>query len=243
MDIHDPIILILKKIAVYIPPSVSPNAITLLNFILINILCISTIYKNPVIFSGCLFLYWIIDTLDGIHAKNTNQITKFGGILDQCIDAYSILLITYMLIYLYLPHFSNTHLYKFILGILYLVDIPFLLQKYSSTKISGINFLRSTDILLILTLLPVFKYFSVSQLFISYALKIFTFIISIYVLILIFNLTLCSISVFDIILLIGVCSLYFIKNIYIIAFINSLYVAYLCYSKINNTPLQIYPYK
>jgi phosphatidylglycerophosphate synthase len=240
MNIPNPVLLALKKIAAYIPSSVSPNTITLLNFILINILCISTIYKNPAIFSGSLFLYWIIDTLDGIHAKNTNQITKFGGILDQCIDVYSILLITYMLIHLYLPHFSNTHLYKFILGILYLVDIPFLLRKYSIFKFNGIRFLRSTDILLLLTLLPILKYFTVSQLFISYTLKIFAFILFMYILILTFNLTITSISVFDIILLIGLCCLYFIKNIYIIAFINSLYIMYLCYSKL--TPLQIYPY-
>ena len=181
MNIPNPVLLALKKIATYIPSSVSPNTITLLNFILINILCISTIYKNPAIFSGCLFLYWIIDTLDGIHAKNTNQITKFGGILDECIDVYSILLITYMLIHLYLPHFSNTHLYKFILGILYLVNIPFLLRKYSIFKFSGISFLRSTDILLLLTLLPILKYFTVSQLFISYTLKIIAFILFMYI--------------------------------------------------------------
>ena len=63
-----------------------------------------------------------------------------------------------------------------------------------------------------------------------------------YILILTIKLTLIPISIIDILLLLSLCGLYFIKNIYIIAFINSLYTTYLCFSKYNNTPLQIYPY-
>ena len=212
MTIYNPLLMLLEKLVIYIPSAITPNMITLLNFILINVLCMFALYKNPVIFSLCLFIYWIIDTLDGLHAKNSNQITKFGGILDESIDVYSILLITYMFIHLYLPHYSTIHLYKFILFILFLVDIPYLIHKYSSLPITRNNFLRTTDIILLLSIIPLFKYFTVSPLFINYLLKIFTFILFMYILILTIKLTLIPISIIDILLLLSLCGLYFIKN-------------------------------
>ncbi|MCS7098567.1 MAG: archaetidylinositol phosphate synthase [Candidatus Methanomethyliaceae archaeon] len=83
----NPIALLLIKIGL------SPNHITLIG-LLLSILSALFFYLNSLIFGGILILLaGFFDALDGIVARLSNRVTKWGGILDSSIDRYSEMII------------------------------------------------------------------------------------------------------------------------------------------------------
>eukprot|EP01084_Bolivina_argentea_P237034 398466_1 len=86
-------------ISKYIPKSVSPNLVTILGatsfFISIsiwvyettNLESCSSSFGYYVLALG-VFIYQLCDNLDGIHARNTNQSSALGMLLDHGVDAY-----------------------------------------------------------------------------------------------------------------------------------------------------------
>lgn len=87
---------IFEKIESFIPRQITPNMISCTSFVLLTALFLSKAYYNPYIFSSCLFIYWALDNIDGIHARNTKQTSTLGEILDHCGDAYYSIIILYM---------------------------------------------------------------------------------------------------------------------------------------------------
>lgn len=82
---------ILHRVVGLIPPSVHPNTITLAAlacaFLAAGLLAL---WPSPVALPLCavLLVAWIIlDSFDGIHARNTGQSSNFGGFLDHFGDA------------------------------------------------------------------------------------------------------------------------------------------------------------
>ena len=225
---------ILDKIVEKIPRQITPNMITLSNLILINILCFFKLYKDPTLFSTGLFIYYILDKLDGMHAISTNQVTKWGEILDKCVDGYSAVLVTYMLFHLYFDSSSSSSslssspiksewLYPIIILVVFMFDIPYIIDKYSNYKLFGFT---SNTIIFYSSLLPLFKYFTFSSTFLNYALKLAGIIGLVYIGILLWQLMAIKMSRLDMAILLLVGCLYFVRNIYVMSLFNALIIMY-----------------
>lgn len=229
---------ILDKIVEKIPRKITPNMITLSNLLLINILCFFKLYKDPTLFSTGLFLYYVIDKLDGMHAISTNQVSRWGEILDKCVDGYSAVLVTYMLFHLYFDsssyyssyssYFSSSPvksewLYPIIIMVVYMFDIPYIIDKYSKYKLFGFT---SNTIVFYSSLLPLFKYFKFSAKFLHYAFLIARVVGLVYIGVLLYQLFMIKMTMFDIAVLVLIGCLYFVPNIYVMSLINGLIIMY-----------------
>jgi phosphatidylglycerophosphate synthase len=78
------------QIAKYLPKSITPNQLTIMGsfFGLIAIFFMFFI-TNKIVLLLCsffIFIWWLFDALDGIHARNTEQSSSFGGFLDHFFD-------------------------------------------------------------------------------------------------------------------------------------------------------------
>ena len=224
---------ILDKIVDKIPRQIAPNMITLSNLVLINILCFFKLYKDPTIFSTGLFIYYVIDKLDGMHAISTNQVTRWGEILDKCVDGYSAVLVTYMLFHLYFDSSSSSSfssspvkfkwLYPIIIMVVYMFDIPYIIDKYSKNKLFGFT---SNTIVFYSSLLPLFKYFTFSAKFLHYSFLIARIVGLLYIGMLLYQLFMIKMTVFDIAVLLLIGCLYFVPNIYVMSLFNGLIIMY-----------------
>lgn len=149
--IYKPFFIWLQK---FIPVWIHPNVLTLTNLFIINMLSLSGFCVNPYLFSLALFFYFCLDNLDGIHARETNQSSVVGEILDHCSDNYNILLIFNMFFTIFgiSGYFKNTS----ILILLYQFCCPNLLHKYDGrgSLSIGFKYLGIDDILLGGTLIP-----------------------------------------------------------------------------------------
>ena len=80
----------LGKIAHFIPRSIRPNQITVtaFTFALIGTALLYFV-KTPAAYLYWLlfnFIWYILDALDGIHARLTNQTSEYGAFLDHALD-------------------------------------------------------------------------------------------------------------------------------------------------------------
>ena len=181
------------KLAKFIPRTVSPYAMTITNVILINIMAIFKIYSNPVVFSQCIFVYWIIDTLNREYMRQLkaeesqydSDIYKnnYPQYVNKCIDAYSIILIVYMLLLSYLPHYSSNIIHRCILLLIYLVDIPYVIDKYTTTlsKTVGVKYLSMDDCFFILGIFPLLNFFVFSPELTKIILKVQKFFLMVFI--------------------------------------------------------------
>ena len=153
---------IFEKIESYVPRQITPNMISCTSFILLTALFLTKSYYNPYIFSACLFVYWILDNIDGIHARNTKQTSTLGEILDHCGDAYYTIIILYMFFNLF-----QIKIDKWLIVLIALcINLKHLLSFYTnelSLKIVdlpklGIEF-GVDDVLLVAVFLPFLKFF------------------------------------------------------------------------------------
>lgn len=80
-----------NEVQKYIPDFIHPNFITFLSFVFVNL--IGFYFTKIHILAILWFLYWVCDNLDGIHARNSNQTSNLGAILDHIVDSYSLLII------------------------------------------------------------------------------------------------------------------------------------------------------
>ena len=90
-----------EKIESYIPKWITPNMISITSLLLVTVLYLTKTYYNPYILSFCIVIYWLLDNLDGIHARNTHQTSTLGEIIDHSGDMYYYILFTYMFFNLY----------------------------------------------------------------------------------------------------------------------------------------------
>ena len=153
---------IFEKIESYVPRQITPNMISCTSFILLTALFLTKSYYNPYIFSACLFIYWILDNIDGIHARNTKQTSTLGEIIDHCGDAYYTIIILYMFFNIF-----QIKIDKWLIVLITLcINIKHLLSFYTnelSLKIIdlpklGIEF-GVDDVLLVAIFLPFLKFF------------------------------------------------------------------------------------
>jgi hypothetical protein len=131
---------------------IHPNLITLCSFIIVSLLYLFNI-TNPLLLSGGLFLYWICDGIDGIHARNTKQTSHLGEILDHCTDAYSVILITDIfknILKITNPFFSIATILSF--------DVTHLLDSYTNNLELGYKYFSIDEINIILILVPFLQY-------------------------------------------------------------------------------------
>ena len=74
------------RLVPFVPASVSPNAVTLLG----GACCLASIHLQLAGMHGQAALvylcYCVLDNLDGKHARATGQASRWGGILDHCVD-------------------------------------------------------------------------------------------------------------------------------------------------------------
>jgi len=90
---------LLSGIAPYIPARITPNQITLLSFLfamtgtaLLFLVHTPLAYLYWVTFN---FAWFLLDALDGMHARLTNQASEYGAFLDHALDnIYFIFMLT-----------------------------------------------------------------------------------------------------------------------------------------------------
>lgn len=81
---------LLAPVAPYIPKKIKPNHITILGFlsamlgtVLLFLIQAPIAYLYWVLFN---FIWFLLDALDGMHARLTNQSSEFGAFLDHALD-------------------------------------------------------------------------------------------------------------------------------------------------------------
>ena len=151
-----------EKIESYIPKWITPNMISITTLLLVTVLYLTKIYYNPYILSLCIFVYWLLDNLDAIHARNTNQTSTLGEIIDHCGDMYYYMLFTYMFFNLYRIPVDTT----FIILATLAFNLKHLLSLYShglSLKVIDLPHIGIEigvdDILLFSAIMPFLVYF------------------------------------------------------------------------------------
>ena len=76
------------RLVFWVPRAVSPNALTLLG----GACCLGSIHLQLQVAhggAGALYLtYCVLDNLDGKHARATGQTSRWGGVLDHCVDGF-----------------------------------------------------------------------------------------------------------------------------------------------------------
>jgi len=94
---------LLSKFAIFIPRSVHPNTVTgaaIAAAILASAALAFIPSSRSFLVCAALLVAWVIfDSLDGIHARNTGQCSKFGGFLDHFGDASGMFLLQAAIIY------------------------------------------------------------------------------------------------------------------------------------------------
>lgn len=95
-DITDRLVYpLLSRLVVFIPASVHPNAITLAGIATALLgAALLALWSSPValpVCAGLLVLWIILDSFDGIHARNTGQSSNLGSFLDHFGDACGML--------------------------------------------------------------------------------------------------------------------------------------------------------
>ena len=99
----------LSKVAPKIPKSISPNQITIAAFTsaMIGTILLFLI-QSPVAYLywiGFNLLWYILDALDGMHARLTNQSSEYGAFLDHALDdIYFLFMLTVFAIKFDLAH-------------------------------------------------------------------------------------------------------------------------------------------
>jgi CDP-diacylglycerol--glycerol-3-phosphate 3-phosphatidyltransferase len=87
-----------KSLAVYITQplvsilaktSITPNMVTWFGFIVILAAAVLAAFGHPFAAGWVLLLSGFFDIIDGALARKTNQVTRFGGILDSTLDRIS----------------------------------------------------------------------------------------------------------------------------------------------------------
>ena len=80
----------LGKIAHLVPRSIKPNQITMLSFTsaligtaLLYFVQTPAAYLYWILFN---FIWYLLDAMDGIHARLTQQTSEFGAFLDHALD-------------------------------------------------------------------------------------------------------------------------------------------------------------
>jgi phosphatidylglycerophosphate synthase len=217
----------------YIPKWITPNAITISSWILINILTICELYYYPWIFSAFLFIYWSLDNLDGIHARATKQTSSIGEILDHCIDSYNIIIISNIFCNL-----LNTqpNIYKILMVFITLAfNIRHLAHKYTNILSLGYKYFSVDEVWLIAMFIPHFIPQFISLILSNNILCYITYFICIVCFIdIIYNMQkiITKIKFYDLIfyLTIGILN-YFMTNVYLIATMNMCYIFYLINSR------------
>lgn len=83
----------LSQIAKVIPKKITPNQITVLGCLTAITASLTLLFAagptGLILTALLLILYSILDSLDGIHARNTSQTSKFGAFLDLFLDQIS----------------------------------------------------------------------------------------------------------------------------------------------------------
>ena len=81
---------LLGKVAPYVPRAIKPNQITIAGFIsaligsaLLYFVTSPAAYLYWVLFN---FIWYLLDSLDGIHARLTQQTSEYGAFLDHALD-------------------------------------------------------------------------------------------------------------------------------------------------------------
>jgi phosphatidylglycerophosphate synthase len=87
-----------QQLALAIPDSVNPNAITALGFLPVVSVYLAWLYGCywPWLTVGAIVFDHIMDGIDGIHARNTNQTTRLGSYLDHFHDFLGIAMVTHL---------------------------------------------------------------------------------------------------------------------------------------------------
>ena len=217
---------VITPLLIKIPRQITPNMITVLNLVLINILCFFKLYKTPVLFSIGLFIYYLLDKIDGLHAIATQQVTGFGEILDKCVDGYSVVLVTYMLFDLFSATQMGSYIriYPILIMIMYMFDIPYLTEKCSNYRLHEFT---TNDVTFFSILIPLFKYITIPEKIITHIVTALGYIWLLYIGVLLIQLFSTKINVVDIILLMLIGCLYFVRNIYLLSLFNGLIILYI----------------
>lgn len=81
---------LLGKVAHFIPRSITPNTLTITAFISALTGCLLLyLVQTPAAFLYWAlfnFIWYMLDALDGIHARLTGQTSEFGAFLDHFLD-------------------------------------------------------------------------------------------------------------------------------------------------------------
>lgn len=225
----------------YIPSYVRPNYITTLCFVIFNSIYWTNLYLNPFILSFSFIMYWLLDNLDGIHARNTNQLSLTGEILDHCSDAFnSQFIYTIILDVLKAKEFMRLFYYKLIL---FLCTTSFVIthvvymhtyNKSDTVKLElGYEYFTIDEALLLCAMSPIVTFLNIPTIYL-WLISVITIIGTIIHIINNLLKIRKQINFIQLIMLFGTGLLHFFNvNLLIIAIINALYVLYLIIVKQN----------
>jgi CDP-diacylglycerol---glycerol-3-phosphate 3-phosphatidyltransferase len=131
--ITQPIVFLLAK------TSVTPNMVTWFGFILIMVAAVLVGIGHPFAAGWVVLLSGFFDIIDGALARRTNQVTRFGGVLDSTLDRLSEAVILIGIMSYYLFGYSATGYQPWVIVLIALTMIGSFLVSYVRAKAEAIN--------------------------------------------------------------------------------------------------------
>ena len=129
-----------EKVQTYIPYQITPNMITITNFILLIYLYKSKLYYNNYIFALFQFIFFSLDFVDGIHARKTNRQSKLGEILDHAIDPLRIILVIKMFFDIFKINDNGL-----LISAIIIYNLFVLIAKYTKKYLYGTKYISIDD--------------------------------------------------------------------------------------------------
>lgn len=207
----------------YIPNMIHPNLLTISSILIINALYLSNMYYDPYYFSGSLLLYFLLDNIDGIHARATGKTSKLGEYLDHCGDGFIATLIVEMMSNIYKTELNRLTL----CAVLGAFNTKHIVYKYTNNLSMGFRYFSVDENALLLMSSPFLNLSNATALYGVYSIYTICFIGIIYDYYKINNL----ISNNDIILYLIMCISAFYMNIIILGISMSAYIYILISSR------------
>ena len=224
-----------EKIQSYIPENITPNQITITNFILLIYFYNTDLYKNPYIFSIFIFIFVILDGVDGVHARATNQKSKLGELLDHGLDPIR----SIILLILFCKLFKINDEYKKYLLIITIItfNVFHLVSKYTNNYAYGTKYFSIDDLNILIMLIPLLFLTKIPDMIsnnnpkiMGNLLIVILIIYNLYLINYIKNKNLSKKDIF-IFILVNIASYFSIKNESLLMIINFLYPLYCIYYK------------
>ncbi len=104
----DPVIASIFRI-IFKPEAITPNVLTVGGTLFGFLAAALVFFEHPVLGAVSLLVAGLLDVLDGVLARTTGRVTRFGGFFDSVLDRYTDLGVMGAIMFVYVRHNEFDH--------------------------------------------------------------------------------------------------------------------------------------